>query len=108
MEKPVKYYYQKKKKKPEPQALKAAFMRLLRNKRNEPGYFKARIKLVWEKFFGKHVADNTRDFLVRDGKLFVYITNAPLRNQLMMHREGIRKRLNEEFGEEYLREVVIK
>lgn len=108
MEKPVKYYYEKKPKKPEPQALKDAFMRLLRTKRNEAGYFKARIKLVWEKFFGKHVAEHTRDFLVRDGKLYVYVTNAPLRNQLMMHREGIKKRLNEEFGEDYLKDVIIK
>lgn len=83
-------------------------MKLLRNKRNEAGYFKARTKLVWEKFFGKHVADNTRDMMVRNRKLYVYVNNAPLRNQLTMVREGIRKRLNEEFGEEYLIEVVIK
>ncbi|SEQ33543.1 DUF721 domain-containing protein [Neolewinella agarilytica] len=92
----------------DPTALKDAFMKLLRNKRNEAGYFKARTKLVWEKFFGKHVADNTRDMMVRNRKLYVYVNNAPLRNQLMMVREGIRKRLNEEFGEEYLEEVVIK
>jgi len=83
-------------------------MKLLRTKRNEAGYFKARTKMVWEKFFGKHVADNTRDMMVRNRKLYVYVNNAPLRNQLTMVREGIRKRLNDEFGEEYLIEVVIK
>lgn len=83
-------------------------MRLLRNRENEAGYFKARTKLVWEKFFGKHVAENTRDFLVRNRKLYVYVTNASLRTQLFMHREGIRKRLNDEFGEDYFEEVVIK
>ena len=88
--------------------LRTAFLRLLRNQHNEAGYFKVRTKMVWEKFFGKHVADHTRDFLVRNRKLYVYVTNAPLRNQLMMVREGIRTRLNEEFGEEYLVEVVIK
>ncbi|MBC6992652.1 DUF721 domain-containing protein [Neolewinella lacunae] len=89
-------------------ALKDAFMRLLRTNKNEAGYFKARTRLVWEKFFGKHVADNTRDLMVRNRKLYVYVSNAPLRNQLLMVREGIRTRLNEEFGEEYLEEVVIK
>lgn len=108
MEKPVKYYYQKPPPKPEPQPLKEAFLRLLRTRRNEAGYFKARTRLVWEKFFGKHTATHTRDFLVRKRKLYVYVTNAPLRNQLTMHREGIRQRLNEEFGEEYLEEVIIK
>lgn len=100
--------YKKIPQKPEPQVLKQAFLRLLRNKHNEAGYFKARTKLVWEKFFGKHVADNTRDFLVRNRKLYVYVTNSPLRNQLTMVREGIRTRLNEEFGEEYFLEVVVK
>ena len=94
--------------KPEPKVLKDAFLRLLRTKRNEAGYFRARTKLVWEKFFGKHTAQHTRDFLVRNRKLYVYVTNAPLRNQLTMHREGIRDRLNEEFGEDFLLEVVIK
>ena len=83
-------------------------MKLLRNKRNEAGYFKARTKLVWEKFFGKNVAENTRDLMVRNRKLYVYVSNASLRNQLFMHREGIKKRLNEEFGEDYLEEVVVK
>ncbi|NJB87408.1 hypothetical protein GGR26_003188 [Lewinella marina] len=95
-------------KKPEPTELKTAFLRLLRNQKNEAGYFKARTKLVWEKFFGKHTADNTRDLMVRNHKLYVYVTNAPLRNQLTMVREGIRQRLNEEFGEEYLEEVIVK
>lgn len=100
--------YKKIPQKPEPEALGTAFLRLLRNQHNEAGYFRARTKLVWEKFFGKHVADHTRDFLVRNRKLYVYVTNAPLRNQLTMVREGIRTRLNEEFGEEYLVEVVVK
>jgi len=98
----------KKPPKNDPTALKDAFMKLLRTKRNEAGYFKARTKMVWEKFFGKHVANNTRDMMVRNRKLYVYVNNAPLRNQLTMVREGIRKRLNDEFGEEYLIEVVIK
>lgn len=92
----------------EPTELKHAFLRLLRNNRNEAGYFRARTRLVWEKFFGKHVAANTRDLMVRNRKLYVYVTDAPLRNQLTMVREGIRKRLNDEFGEEYLEAVVIK
>ena len=100
--------YKKPTPKPEPKDLKQAFLGLLRNQHNEAGYFKARTKLVWEPFFGKHAADNTRDFLVRKRKLYVYVTNAPLRNQLTMVRDKIRDRLNEEFGEDYLLEVVIK
>lgn len=94
--------------KPEPKTLKEAFARLLRNKNNEAGYFRARTRLVWEEFFGQHTAQHTRKLMVRNRKLYVYVDNAPLRNQLMMIREGIRKRLNEEFGEEYLEEVIVR
>lgn len=89
--------------------LRDAFLRLLRStKENEAGYFRARTKMVWEEFFGKHVAENTRDLMVRNRKLYVYVTNAPLRAQLIAVRAGLRDRLNKEFGEDYLEEVVIK
>lgn len=89
--------------------LRDAFLRLLRStKENEAGYFRARTKMVWEEFFGKHVAENTRDLMVRNRKLYVYVTNAPLRAQMTAVRAGLRDRLNKEFGEEYLEEVIIK
>lgn len=89
--------------------VKDAFLALLRQtKENEAGYFRARTRLIWEDTFGKHVAENTSNLLVRNHKLYVYVTNAPLRAQMMAVREGIKTRLNEEFGEEYLTEVVIR
>lgn len=99
----------KKKRVEETLTVKDAFLRMLRQtKENEAGYFRARTKLVWEEFFGKHVAQNTRDLMVRNRKLYVYVTNAPLRAQMTAVREGLRDRLNKEFGEDYLLEVVIK
>ena len=102
----------KKKKNPRQQevlTVKDAFLRMLRaNKENEAGYFRSRIKLVWREFFGVHVDEHTKNLLVRNRKLYVYVTNAPLRAQMLAVREGIRKRLNDEFGEEYLLEVVVK
>ena len=92
---------------PEP-TLKEAFMALLRHTRNDPAFFKARTKMVWGKLFGQHVEEHTRDMMIRNKRLYVYITNAPLRNQLHMVRAGIRDRLNAEFGEDYLEEVVVK
>ena len=84
-------------------------MKMLRStKENEAGYFKARTKLVWEEFFGKHVAENTKNLMVRNRKLYVYVTNAPLRAQMTSVRAGLRDRLNKEFGEDYLEEVIIK
>lgn len=100
--------YKKPTPKPEPLQLRDAFLALLRTKRNEAGYFRARTRLAWRQLFGDHIAGQTRDFLVRNRRLYVYVNNAPLREQLTMVREKIRQRLNEEFGEDYLEEVRIK
>ncbi|MEM9835491.1 MAG: DUF721 domain-containing protein [Bacteroidota bacterium] len=89
-------------------SLKEAFRQFLVNKDNQDGFFRAQIKHAWPRLFGKNVAKHTRDLMVRKRKLYVYVTAATVRNQLMMVREGIRKRLNEEVGEEYLTEVIIK
>lgn len=89
--------------------LKDAFLKMLRTtKESEAGYFKARTKMVWREFFGVHVDENTKSLMVRNRKLYVYVSNAPLRAQLIAVREGIRDRLNAEFGEDYLEEVVIR
>ena len=92
----------------EPAKLGDAFLRLLAARGDEAGYYRARTKLVWEELFGVHVAQHTRDLRVRDGKLYIYLTNAPLRHQMLMVREGVRERLNEAFGGGYFTEVIVK
>ena len=85
-----------------------AFRALLRNSENAEGFYLAAIRAAWPKLFGKNVARQTRELKVRKGKLYVYVNTATMRSQLMMVREGIKQRLNEEIGEAYLNEVIVK
>lgn len=85
-----------------------AFRALMRNSDNADGFYLAAIRVAWPKMFGKNVARHTRELKVRKGNLYVYVDAATVRSQLMMVREGIKKRLNEEIGEDYLKEVFIK
>lgn len=89
-------------------SLKDAFRQLLVNKNNQDDFFRAQIRVAWPKLFGKNVAQHTRLLEVRKRKLYVYTNSSAIRNQLMMVREGIRKRINEELGEDYLEEVIPK
>ncbi|MEL6143119.1 MAG: DUF721 domain-containing protein, partial [Bacteroidota bacterium] len=89
-------------------SLKEAFRQLLVNKENQDGFFRAQIREAWPRLFGKNVAKHTRDLMVRKQKLYVYVDAATVRSQLMMVREGIRDRLNQELGEAYLKEVIVK
>lgn len=85
-----------------------AFRALLRNSDNADGFYLAVVRSAWPKLFGKNVARHTRELKVRKGKLYVYVNAATVRSQLMMVREGIKKRLNEAIGEDYLTDVFIK
>lgn len=89
-------------------SLKDAFRQLLVNGNNQDGFFRARIIHLWPQLFGKNIARHTRKLEVKKRKLYVYVDSSTVRGQLMMLRGGIKDRLNEELGEAYVQEVMVK
>jgi len=74
----------------------------LKNKLNQ-----TRIRSHWEALMGPSIARYTRDIKMGRKKLYIYIDSAPLKQELSMGKEKIRRMLNEALGEEYIKEVVI-
>ncbi len=68
----------------------------------------AAIKEMWEKVMGKTMARYTSDVRLRESTLTIYINSAPLKQELMFNKENIISRLNEEFGETVVKEIVIR
>lgn len=62
----------------------------------------------WEEIVGKEIARRTEKIYIRDNKLFVRFTSSVVRNEMLLHRETIRTRLNEQAGEELIKEIVLK
>ena len=63
---------------------------------------------LWTSIMGPTISRYTRDIKVtRKGKLLLTIESASLRQELSMGKDKIKKVLNEELGEEYIKEVVI-
>ncbi len=62
----------------------------------------------WEEIVGKEIARRTEKIYIRNNKLFVHFTSSVVRNELLLHRETIRTRLNEHAGEEIIKEIVLK
>jgi predicted nucleic acid-binding Zn ribbon protein len=56
---------------------------------------------------GRTIATYTRDIRMKDNVLYVTIESASLRAELQFGREKIKTIMNEEIGEEYIKEVVI-
>lgn len=62
---------------------------------------------VWPQVVGKDIALYTGRIFVRDTTLHVYITSAPLKEELGYARDLLVKRLNEAVGAEVIDSIII-
>lgn len=88
--------------------LQEAMTEMLREYRLKPQFDETRVKSLWEKIMGKTIATYTSNIAVRKNVLHLTILSAPLKHELSFAKDKIKARLNEEMGEEYIKEVVIR
>lgn len=63
---------------------------------------------LWHEMMGPTISSHTQEIqLTKKGKLYLSIRSASLRQELSYGKEKIKKNLNEELGEAYIKEVVI-
>lgn len=63
---------------------------------------------VWEKIMGKTISKYTNSIQIINQTLFITTTVAPLKNELLFQKEKIIQLINEELGENLIKEVVIR
>ena len=61
----------------------------------------------WADIVGDNIASKTKDLNISNRVLYVKIQSSILRQELMMIRSEIVKRLNEKAGSEVIREIVL-
>jgi predicted nucleic acid-binding Zn ribbon protein len=68
------------------------------------------VRLVksWETVVGKTVNRYTRNLYVKDKTLHVYLHSSVVRQELVMLKQDIVKRLNEQAGENLINDIVFK
>ena len=66
------------------------------------------IEQIWEELMGKTIAKYTDKIQIVNQTLFIQTNVGPLKQELMYQKEQIIKRVNEELGENVIKEVVIK
>jgi len=62
----------------------------------------------WETLMGRTVAVRTSQIYIRNRILFVHVTSAVMKSELLMMRQAIIDRLNENAGERLIEQVVIR
>jgi len=62
----------------------------------------------WEEILGKSVGRYTKNLYIKDQTLFIQLSSSVVRNELMMIREDIVKRLNEKAGKTIIKSIVLR
>jgi|AntRauTorckE5430_2_1112549.scaffolds.fasta_scaffold04665_3 predicted nucleic acid-binding Zn ribbon protein len=69
---------------------------------------KTKIISLWGRIMGPTIEQYTKKIELNRGTLFLTIESAALRQELSYGKEKIQKILNEELGEAYITEVIIR
>lgn len=86
-------------------SLHDALLVFLRENGLETPLLEYRIVQAWPEVMGQTISRYTKQVYVRDGKLHVQLTSAPLRQNLMMERKRIAQKLNDNVGSYVISDV---
>ena len=74
----------------------------------KPKLHQIKVRSAWEKMMGPGITNYTTDIRLKKNTLFIHISSASLRQELTYGKDKIKKILNEEIGENFIEEVVIR
>jgi len=88
--------------------LKEALKAMIEQYRLKGQLNQKRVQTAWARLMGPSITGYTREVKMYRKKLYISVNSAPLRQELSYGKEKIRRMLNEELGEEYIEEVIIR
>jgi predicted nucleic acid-binding Zn ribbon protein len=68
----------------------------------------SRLQQQWKEIVGKNAASLTKKIYLKDGVLYAYLNSSVLRNELLMMRDTLIKRINDDAGEEIVKKIILK
>ncbi|MCS6934740.1 MAG: DUF721 domain-containing protein [Chitinophagales bacterium] len=84
-----------------------AINRMIDEFKLRPRINEARIRTRWSELMGVTIARHTQRIALKNGKLYIQISSAPLKNELLYSRDKIKEIFNQEFQEEVVTQVII-
>lgn len=86
--------------------LKEAIEQLLKVYKLKRKFDETALIAAWPDLMGRAVANRTSQLYIRERKLFIRVESSVLKNELLMIRSEIVKRMNEKAGSKVLDEIV--
>jgi hypothetical protein len=74
----------------------------------ENGMNKAEIRRKWDSIVGPTAAKLTDNIYFKNDIMFVILKSPILRHELSGQRDKLKQRINEHFGHEFIKEIVLK
>ncbi len=85
-----------------------AMKKFLEKSRLKNGIRAAQIDEIWEKVMGKTIAKYTDRIEIVQQTLFIHTTIAPLKQEIQFQKKQIIQRINDEFQETIVKDVVVR
>lgn len=92
----------------EEQSIQDVLKNFISHNKLQDGIDKIEVKEVWFSLMGNGVANYTEEVELRKDTLYVKLTSAVLREELMFGREKIIKLINQEIGKEVVKTLVFR
>ncbi|WP_430400336.1 DUF721 domain-containing protein [Flavobacterium sp.] len=92
----------------EEQSIQDVLKNFISHNKLQGGIDKIEVKEVWFRLMGNGVANYTEEVELRKETLYVKLTSAVLREELMFGREKIIKMINQEIGKEVVKTLVLR
>ena len=92
----------------EEQSMQDVLKSFISHNKLQGGIDKVEVKEVWFNLMGNGVANYTEEVELRKETLYVKLTSAVLREELMFGREKIIKMINEQIGKEVVKTLILR
>ncbi len=83
----------------------SAFQKFLKKENLERTFQEKKFIQEWEKLMGKTIATRTSKLTIRQHVLYIELTSAPLRQEMVNSREKVLEIIQKEFGPDLIREI---
>ena len=96
------------KKKFEPQIIGKVLYDIVHSKALKTGLTNAKVGQLWSKLMGENINSYTDKIIVKNKTLIIYLTSAPLREELTYGKDKIIKMINEETGIKLIEKIIFR
>tara|TARA_B110000438_G_C15646670_1_gene577775 strand:- start:261 stop:551 length:291 start_codon:yes stop_codon:yes gene_type:complete len=90
------------------QAIGAVIKKLLKNQKLEGRLKELDVLKLSKELLGKNLMKYINDLSVKNGTLIIKIKSAVVRNELSYQKSEIIKKINEQVGNEIIKEIILK